>query len=133
LSKYTKNSPTVIIDGDCVFCNYWGNYIILNDSSKSIFITSSSSKTGTELLEKTDIDPEKTILFSLNNKYYSYSDAVIKIALKLGGWHNVFLLGYLMPKKIRNLLYEYIANRRKKIMTNSCHIQDLKNRDRFIL
>ncbi len=133
MSKYTKNSPTVIIDGDCVFCNYWGNYIILNDSSKSIFITSSSSKTGTELLEKTDIDPEKTILFSLNNKYYSYSDAVIKIALKLGGWHNVFLLGYLMPKKIRNLLYEYIANRRKKIMTNSCHIQDLKNRDRFIL
>tara|TARA_B100000900_G_C20538216_1_gene699288 strand:+ start:774 stop:1175 length:402 start_codon:yes stop_codon:yes gene_type:complete len=133
LSKYTKNSPIIIIDGDCVFCNYWGNYIILNDSSKSIYITSSSSKTGTELLEKTNIDPEKTILFSLNNKYYSYSDAVIKIALKLGGWHNVFLLGYLMPKKIRNLLYEYIANRRKKIMTNSCHIQDLKNRDRFIL
>ena len=133
MSKYTKNSPTVIIDGDCVFCNYWGNYIILNDSSKSIFITSSSSKTGTELLEKTDINPEKTILFSLNNKYYSYSDAVIKIALKLGGWHNVFLIGYLIPKKIRNLLYEYIANRRKKIMTNSCHIQDLKNRDRFIL
>ncbi len=133
MSKYTKNSPIIIIDGDCVFCNYWGNYIILNDSSKSIYITSSSSKTGTELLEKTNIDPEKTILFSLNNKYYSYSDAVIKIALKLGGWHNVFLLGYLMPKKIRNLLYEYIANRRKKIMTNSCHIQDLKNRDRFIL
>tara|TARA_Y100000589_G_C27198427_1_gene648166 strand:+ start:9868 stop:10269 length:402 start_codon:yes stop_codon:yes gene_type:complete len=132
LSKYTKNSPTVIIDGDCVFCNYWGNYIILNDSSKSIFVTSSSSKIGIEFLEKTDINPEKTILFLLNNKYYSYSDAVIKIALKLGGWHNVFLLGYLIPKKIRNFLYEYIAKRRKKIMTNACHIQDLKNRDRFI-
>lgn len=132
MSKFNKNSPIVIIDGDCIFCNYWGKYIISKDSSKNIFITSSSSKTGIQLLKNTTADPEKTILFFINNKIYTYSDAVIKIALKLGGWHYMFFLGYLLPKKIRNFFYRYVANRRKKIMTNSCHIQDLKNKDRFI-
>ncbi|MDG2343051.1 MAG: DCC1-like thiol-disulfide oxidoreductase family protein [Flavobacteriales bacterium] len=132
MSKFSENSPIVIIDGDCVFCNYWGNYIISRDTSSQIKITSSSSKTGIQLLHKTTINPKETIVFSLNNEFYTHSDAVIKIALKMRGWHNIFAIGYLLPKRIRDFIYKLIANRRKKIMTNTCHIQDLRNRKKFI-
>jgi predicted DCC family thiol-disulfide oxidoreductase YuxK len=133
LSKFNKNSPIVIIDGDCIFCNYWGNYIISHDSTSTIRITSSSSKIGKELLEKSELNPEETIVFFLNNEFHSHSNAVIKIALKMKGWHSVFGIGYLMPRKARDYFYKFIASRRKKIMTNTCHIEDLRNRDRFIL
>ena len=42
----------VFIDDDCIFCNYWGNYILNNDKSKSIFISSSSSDIYLEIKKK---------------------------------------------------------------------------------
>jgi predicted DCC family thiol-disulfide oxidoreductase YuxK len=133
LLKSNENSTIVIIDGDCIFCNYWGNYIISHDLSAQIKITSSKSEIGKELLKKTQADPEETIILFFNNEFYFHSNAVIKIAVLMKGWHIAFKMGYLIPKKIRDFLYIFISNRRKKIMTNSCHIKDLRNKDKFII
>ena len=127
-----KNSSIVIIDDDCIFCNFWGNYIISHDLSSEIKVTSSSSQIGKELLKKTTANPKETIIYFFNNEFYTHSNAVIKIALKMRGWHTLFKMGYLIPKKIRNYFYMIVSNRRKGIMTNRCHIDNLRNRDKYI-
>ena len=130
------NKSIVIIDGDCVFCNYWGNFIIKNDKSKKIHITTATSKIGIELIESTSekININETIVFFKNENVYLYADAVLQLIREMKNYLLYPLLtAYLMPKTLRNKLYLFISKRRKKLMTNQCHIIDLREKERFIL
>ena len=57
------NNPIVIIDSECIFCNYWGNFILNYDKSKRILVTIPNSNTGREILNKSheivDIEEDK--------------------------------------------------------------------------
>jgi predicted DCC family thiol-disulfide oxidoreductase YuxK len=130
------NKSIVIIDGDCVFCNYWGNFIIKKDKSKKIHITAATSKIGIELIESTSkkIDINETIVFLKNENVYLYADAVLELIREMKNYILYPLLaGYIIPKSIRDNIYLFISKRRKKIMTNQCHIIDLREKERFIL
>lgn len=130
------NKSIVIIDGDCVFCNYWGNFIIKNDKSEKIHITTATSKVGIELIESTSkkININETIVFLKNEHVYLYADAVLQLIRQMKNYMLYPLLTvYLIPKSLRNGIYLFISKRRKKLMTNQCHIIDLREKERFIL
>ena len=130
------SNPIVIIDSECVFCNYWGNFILKYDKSKRILITVPNSNIGQDIINQTNdlIDIEKTILFKKESQIHQYSDAVLQLIIQM---NNVFLypllIGYLIPQKVRNWMYLEISKRRKKLMTNQCHISHLRENERFIL
>ena len=129
-------NPIVIIDSECVFCNYWGNFILKYDKSKRILITIPNSNIGHDIINETNdlVDIEKTILLKKDGQIHQYSDAVLKLITQM---NNVFLypllIGYIIPQKVRNRMYLEISKRRKKIMTNQCHISNLRENERFIL
>ena len=126
----------VLIDSECIFCNYWGNFILKYDKSKRILITVPNSNVGREIMNKSQdvADIEKTILFKKDGQIHQYSDAVLQLIIQM---NNVFLypllIGYLIPKKVRNWMYLEISKRRKKLMTNQCHVSNLRENERFIL
>mgnify|MGYP001176054398 FL=1 len=130
------NNPIVIIDSECIFCNYWGNFILNYDKSKRILVTIPNSNTGREILNRSHeiVDIEETILFKKEGQLYQYSDAVLQLIIQM---KNVFLypllIGYLIPKRARNWIYLEISKRRKKLMINQCHISNLRKNKRFIL
>ena len=128
------NSPIVFIDDECIFCNFWGNFIIKKDKSKSIYISSSKSDLFKKFSHSNPNlpDTKETIILIFNGKHYSKSSAVIKIATIMKSWHRIIIVGYLIPKYVRNKLYDFIAKRRKAIMKNDCEIVELKSRERFI-
>ena len=59
------SNPIVLIDSECIFCNYWGNFILKYDKSKRILITVPNSSVGREIMNENQniADIEKTILF----------------------------------------------------------------------
>ena len=130
------NNPIVLIDSECVFCSYWGNSILNYDKSKRILVTIPNSNMGREILNRSNeiVDIEKTILFKKEGQVYQYSDAVLQLIIQM---NNIFLypllIGYLIPKQARNWIYLKISQRRKKLMTNQCHISNLRKNKRFIL
>ena len=130
------SNPIVLIDSECVFCNYWGNFILKHDKSKRILITIPDSNIGREIMNRSHglVDIEKTILFKKKDQIHQYSDAVLQLIVQM---NNVFLypllVGYLIPKQVRNWMYLEISKRRKKLMTNQCHISNLREKERFIL
>jgi len=130
------NNPIVIIDSECIFCNYWGNFILKYDKSKRILITIPNSNIGQDIINESNdlVDIEKTILLKKDGQIHQYSDAVLKLITQM---NNVFLypllIGYIIPQKVRNRMYLEISKRRKKIMTNQCHISNLRENERFIL
>ena len=114
----------VFIDDDCIFCNYWGNYILNNDKSKSIFISSSSSDIYLEIKKKYKKFPnyKETIILYYRGMIYERSSAVIKTAA----------IGYIIPKFVRDFLYNFISRNRKNIMKDSCVIDELKIKNKYI-
>tara|TARA_B110001452_G_scaffold81860_1_gene66965 strand:- start:92 stop:499 length:408 start_codon:yes stop_codon:yes gene_type:complete len=130
------DSQTIVfIDDDCIFCNYWGNYILNNDKSKSIFVSSSSSKIYLEINKKFQKFPnyKETIILYYRGMIYERSSAVIKLALIMDNWQKIAAIGYLIPKFFRDFLYNFISRNRKKIMKDRCVIDKLKIRDKYII
>tara|TARA_B100001287_G_scaffold213816_1_gene182624 strand:+ start:14337 stop:14741 length:405 start_codon:yes stop_codon:yes gene_type:complete len=128
------NYPIIFIDDECIFCNFWGNFIIKKDRSENIYISSAKSELYKKISDKKTNLPntKETIILVYKNRYYSKSDAVIQIAILLKSWYRIFIVGYLIPKTIRDKIYDFIAKRRKAIMSNDCVILELKSRKRFI-
>ena len=78
-------------------------------------------------------DPKETIILFHNNDIFEKSNAVIKIARLMKNWHSIIIISYVIPKIIRDFLYDIIAKNRKSLMTDSCVIDELKKRDKYIL
>ena len=99
-------------------------------------ITIPNSNIGQDIINESNdlVDIEKTILLKKDGQIHQYSDAVLKLITQM---NNVFLypllIGYIIPQKVRNRMYLEISKRRKKIMTNQCHISHLRENERFIL
>ena len=128
------DSIIVFIDVDCIFCNYWANYILENDRSNKIFVSSSRSIEYKKIKEKfSDLpNPNKTIFFLINGIIYQKSSAVIQIGLQMKGRHKLLIIGYIIPKFIRDYFYMIISNRRKTLMKDQCKISSLKKKNKFI-
>ena len=128
-------SPIVFIDDDCIFCNFWGNYIIKNDKSNKILISIPTSNLFEKAKENYNNfpDPKETIILYYQGAYYTKSSAVMKISFLMNSWQSVLIAGFIIPKKIRDLVYYYVAKKRKTIMKDQCHISELRDRERFIL
>tara|TARA_B100000780_G_C21109021_1_gene448022 strand:+ start:1430 stop:1831 length:402 start_codon:yes stop_codon:yes gene_type:complete len=131
----TKNSTIVFIDDDCVFCNYWGKYILRNDKSDSILISPSTSNIFKETKKKFTSFPnsEETIIVYHNNKIYSKSLAVIKLSVLMKNWQTIIAFTYIIPNFIRDFFYDIISRNRKSIMLDSCVIDELKSKDKYVI
>jgi len=77
-------------------------------------------------------DPNKSIILISQNSNYSHSTAVIKIALLMKGIHQILIFGYLLPRPLRDYVYNLIANRRSRLLNEECDINSYQNRPRFL-
>ena len=118
-----------IFDGDCVFCNRWAKYIIKNDRSKNIYVTASSSVIAKNIISEIKIEtsPKNTILFISGNKHYAYSTAVLKIAMKMKGYHSLLIVGFMIPKFLRDYVYKQLAKKRNSLSKDHCVINEYFN------
>jgi len=133
---HLDNLKTVVfIDDDCIFCNYWGNFILKNDQSKSIFVSPANSLVYKELQKKFNLlpNPKETIILLRNNDVFEKSNAVIKIASLMKSWHSFLVISYIIPIFIRDFFYDIISRNRKSIMSNSCVIDELKRKDKYVV
>jgi predicted DCC family thiol-disulfide oxidoreductase YuxK len=130
-----NNSRTIIfIDDECVFCNYWGKFILKHDKSKTLYISPSSSSIFNHVKEDCEKipNPKETIILHHQNTVYERSNAVMKIALLMRSWHSIIVIGYIFPKFLRDFIYNLISRNRKKIMKDKCVIDELKNKERYL-
>ena len=125
----------VFIDDDCIFCNYWGNFILKNDQSNSILISPSNSSIYNELQNKYNLlpNPKETIILLHNNDIFEKSNAVIKIARLMKNWQSFLIIGYIIPRFVRDFIYDVIAKTRKSLMNDACVIDEIKQNDKYIL
>jgi predicted DCC family thiol-disulfide oxidoreductase YuxK len=124
----------IFFDGVCNLCNSSVNRLIKNDVKKVFKFASLQSEFAKSfvpdhLLNYKNLD---TILFYKNGQFYDRSNAVLNICKALGGGFNLLLIGYLIPRFMRDSLYRLVANNRYKWFgkTKQCRVptDDLKER-----
>ena len=130
------SEPIVLFDGVCNLCNGAVQFIIKRDKKKQFLFASLQGKTGKELLKKFDL-PENLfnsfILFE-GDKVYARSAAALRIAKKLNGGWNLLYGFMIVPRFIRNGIYNIIARNRYRWFgkRNECMIPAPEWRERFL-
>src|SRR5258706_3906277 len=134
--KMTSSPPVVLFDGVCNLCNGAVQFIIKRDKKKQFRFASMQGKAGHELLQKFDLpanDFNSFILFE-DNKVYTRSTAALRIAKYMGGGWKLLYGLMIIPRFIRNAVYNVIAKNRYKWFgkKDECMIPAPELKDRFL-
>lgn len=109
-----KDKSIVLFDGVCNLCNSSVNFIIKHDPNEHFLFASLQSDVGKEILLQ--FYPKKydfsTIILIDNGIIYDKSTAVLKIFKQLNKGYALLYAFIFVPKKIRDLVYNYIAKKR---------------------
>lgn len=121
----------IIFDGVCALCNSSVNILIKLDKQKLFQYTSLQGKFVQTLEITPNID---SIIFYDDGTLYYKSTAILKILNALGGiwiFTNVF---YIIPRVIRDYIYDVIAKYRYKIFgkMDSCRVPKKEEEALFI-
>src|SRR4051812_41211311 len=103
--------PIVLFDGVCNFCNYWVNFAIKRDKKQRLKFTPLQGVTASRVLPTFLIYPAalNSVIFIDEGKAYTQSSAAIRICKYLDGGWKIFYVLIIIPKFIRDFLYNIIA------------------------
>ena len=129
-------NPVILFDGVCNFCNGTVNFIIKQDKKKVFRFAALQSEAGQKLLEQYHLPKENfdSFIFIDNGKAYKSSSAGLKLYNKLS-WHWKWTqLFWIVPKFIRDSIYNFIAKNRYKWFgkKEQCMIPTPDVRERFL-
>lgn len=118
--------PQIIYDGFCGLCGSFINFIERKDNNKIFeFTPSQSEKYETLRLKYFSLpqQPESVILIFANKIYYR-SNAVLEIINLCGCPILLIKIFRLLPKKLRDFIYDFVAANRHKFIgkRNFCYI-----------
>ena len=96
-------------------CNNFVKNLIKLDKKEIFKFSSTNGVTAKKIFEKSTDQLEKIDSVAFYNKnIYVKSEAIIYIIYELGGIYKLSLLFRILPKKILNILYDYIASNRNR-------------------
>lgn len=132
------NQRIILFDGVCNFCNYWAQFALKRDKKGTLRFTTLQGETAKALLPRYHIDPNSitSVIFIDGEKgrAYTQSSAALQICRYLrGGWPLFYGL-IIIPRFIRDALYNLIARNRYKWFgkKESCMIPTPEQRSRFL-
>lgn len=126
----------LLFDGVCNLCNSAVRFILRRDKRQVFSFSCLQSNYGKQLMEGSRLKgkfPDSIILYE-KGKIYSSSDAIIRIAEILGGFYSLAIVFRIIPKRIRDTAYIFVASHRYKWFgkRENCMISDSRHSDRFI-
>lgn len=111
-----NSKPIILFDGICNLCNGVVQFIINHDPENKFLFASLQSDAGQQLLKQFNLPSENFNSFILvqDNKVYNKSTGALKVARQIKGawsWLYIFII---IPKFIRDAVYNWIAQNRYK-------------------
>ncbi|MEE9526987.1 MAG: DCC1-like thiol-disulfide oxidoreductase family protein [Syntrophobacteria bacterium] len=131
-----RNHAVVLYDGVCNLCTWWVQFIIKRDHKGYFKFGALQSDAGRKFLENQRLRPEATdtVILIEGYRYFTKSDAALRIAARLSGFWPILRVFSLIPRSIRNWCYDIIARNRYKWFgrANTCMLPSRENLLRFI-
>jgi len=110
----SSKKSIVLFDGVCNLCNNTVQYIIRHDKKNYFQFASLQSSTGQLLLKKFQLPQNTFNSFVLveDDHVYTKSTGALKVLKKLGGWWTLFYGFIILPRFIRDAVYNWVSKNR---------------------
>jgi predicted DCC family thiol-disulfide oxidoreductase YuxK len=126
--------PIIFFDGVCGLCNRFVDFIIKADKRQQFLFAPLQGKTFKLLIESKKLHfPDSVVLYT-EEKFDTKSSAALKIISSLGGIYATAKICYLLPKWMRDKLYDYVAKNRYQWFgkKETCRLPNPEERARFL-
>ncbi len=106
----------MIFDGICNLCCSSIRFLIERDKADRLTYLPFQTEEAKNLLKSLDItvNPSESVILISDGKVYYKSDAFFKIVRNLQSTLKYFYPFKILPKKLLDFIYDYIANNRNK-------------------
>ena len=117
MSEDLKTKKIILFDGVCALCNNFIVFIAKNDKKDIFRFLPLQNKNINQFIDAKNINIKNLksiILIKDNNPIYK-SNAAIEILINLNNLYLLCKIFYIIPKKIRDMVYELIAKNRYRV------------------
>jgi predicted DCC family thiol-disulfide oxidoreductase YuxK len=125
----------VLFDGECVLCNRAVTLMLRLDRGCGIKIASQNSAIGQRLMTIAGFSPSEraSMVVVSREGLHTESDAVIEVATALGLPFSLLRVGRLIPSKVRDAVYSWVARNRYRWFgkTTECGLIPRDRKDIF--
>jgi predicted DCC family thiol-disulfide oxidoreductase YuxK len=130
------DQPIVLFDGVCNLCNGAVQFIIRHDKKNIFMFASLQSEVGRKILEQYNfpLDELNSFILIENNKAYTRSTGALRVAKKLNGLWPLLYGFIIIPKLLRDGIYNWVAGNRYKWFgkKDACMIPTPELKARFL-
>ena len=111
-----KDQRVILFDGVCNFCNSAVNFVIKRDKGSKIKFSPIQSSHGQRIIKEHDfhLNDLSSFIFIEKGALYTRSTAALKVCKYLGGAWPIAYGFIIVPKFIRDGIYNLIAKNRYK-------------------
>lgn len=128
--------PLLLYDGDCGFCGWTVRFVLRHDRSGVFHFAALASEAGQAQRTMYAVDPAIDSIVVLDEgRALVRSDAILAVLRRLGGAWHLLRIGGLLPRRVRDALYDAIARRRSRISRRfglACVVPTAAERTRFL-
>jgi predicted DCC family thiol-disulfide oxidoreductase YuxK len=137
----STSNPIVLYDGVCGLCNRAVQFLLKRDRHDRLRFASLQSDFAGTLLKRHDVDHHdlNTVYVVLNSgerneALLAKSDAFLLFTKELGGVWSIAQIGKIIPRSIRNWLYDFVARHRYQVFGKyeACMLPDPRHKHKFI-
>jgi predicted DCC family thiol-disulfide oxidoreductase YuxK len=131
------NKKIILFDGVCNLCNRSIQFIIKHDTKDEFRFATLQGEIGKSLIKDRNIDTSKVdsiILIEPGVAYYIKSTAALKIGHSFGGIWKIISVLNLIPSRLRNIVYDFVARNRYKWYgkKDHCMVPTLEIKAKFL-
>jgi predicted DCC family thiol-disulfide oxidoreductase YuxK len=139
--REATTNPIVLYDGVCGLCNRAVRFLVKRDRHDRLRFASLQSEFAATLLKRHGVDHQDldTVYVVLNQgeaneALLAKADATLFFARAIGGVWNLARLAGIIPRPIRNRLYDFVARHRYRVFGKyeTCMLPDPQHKHKFI-
>ncbi len=133
---FPDQRPIIVFDGHCVMCSAWANFVLRHDRTGHYRLLPAQTPLGRALYLHYGLDPEHyatNILIDQGVAWFR-SEGSIRMFEGLGWPWRLARVGRLLPLRVRDRLYEWIARNRFRLFgrRDTCFLSAAAFADRFL-
>ena len=109
---FPDDHPLFVFDGVCVLCSTGARWLIRHDRAEKFRFAAAQSDLGRALYAHYGIDFNETYLLLAAGTVHIKSDGYLELCRQLGGAWRFLLVLKLIPRPLRDALYDLVARNR---------------------
>ena len=126
--------PLFVFDGVCVLCSTGASFLMRHDRKGRVQFASAQSRLGSAIYRKLSKPIDESYLLIDADGWHAKSDGYFQLARILDGWWRLALIFRVIPRPLRDWLYDRVAANRYRWFgrTEYCSLLTDEQRSRLV-